>query len=501
MIKKELRTIDLIKSALLANLVKINRLILPCASLSLHLKFCSLFMLRSMEDRRTCLIVSNIGKSKHLGSKYRHRKDSLLRKSKQKFSSCAKISKGGTSIIPGLASEKAGLDHSELSKSKQKPSLREDAYNTIETRESTGKLLRRDRNRTENRKKRKSRVKSKSKSRKRLHNDYTQISSELHDYRSTSMTSGKKYKRGEKHQGSSKYSNMESTTSIRVKHRYIGKDHLMNSHRSHSEDSGGKNKYEKARIKPNASDISKGSKLSRHNNDKRRKSNSRERSKRKKSESENQLIYTFRENNEEVDHEALNTIQHTSKGSNLQKIKEPPVIDKFSTITRNDKIFEKTLMTINNSKKSFYNTGKCIENISPSDLNILKGYKDKPHLNTLEHSGSKTRTNYHRQSSKENSARAGTERRDCGRNKSKRPHINPEDIGLEENTKGYLAYMELFKKYNKLKRLFKKKARNERMLQEKVSYLTDKNQAYSRKAKKLQDMLRKCECAREAEFS
>lgn len=318
----------------------------------------------------------------------------MLRKSGYKHPSCAKIIKNKFPI-----------------EIKDKRKDGEYAYNTIETGESTSKYLRRERNRTENRRRKKSRMKSKSKSRKRLNNDYTQISSELNDYRTYSKSSGKKYRKESKNHGSKlpRYSNMDSTTSIRVKHRYINNEHKKDSYRSRSEGSQRKTKEERAKLKQSTQEISKSgksSKISRHHQ-RRKRSSSRDCSKAKNADPENQLIYTFRENNDETEEDVFESIDppekvevNNTKFLQTQKPLISPKNSKFSTITRNDKIFEKTLISINSSKKNFHNTGKCIENLGPSDLNIIKGYKEKLQLNTIQHSGSQTRTNYYQRQGK-----------------------------------------------------------------------------------------------------
>ena len=93
-------------------------------------------------------------------------------------------------------------------------------------------------------------------------------------------------------------------------------------------------------------------------------------------EEENQLIYTFRENNE--DEEVEDYIFENTEGSLKGKLQDPNTIsadikeksikmnkkdlfpehDMFSTITRNNKNFEQTLLSLNKEKKEFYNTGK-----------------------------------------------------------------------------------------------------------------------------------------------
>lgn len=49
-----------------------------------------------------------------------------------------------------------------------------------------------------------------------------------------------------------------------------------------------------------------------------------------------------------------------------------------------------------------------------------------------------------------------TERRDGVRAKSKPKTVHPEEIGMQEESEGFLAYSDLFKKYTKLKRHFRK---------------------------------------------
>lgn len=71
------------------------------------------------------------------------------------------------------------------------------------------------------------------------------------------------------------------------------------------------------------------------------------------------------------------------------------------------------------------------------------------------------------------------------RSKSRRPQLKARELGMEDNSLGFKNYTELFKKYQKLKRIFKKKARNEKILQEKVDYLLEQNKLYEQKIKKM----------------
>ena len=197
--------------------------------------------------------------------------------------------------------------------------------------------------------------------------------------------------------------------------------------------------------------------------------------------SENQLIYTFRENSkrssnwedprdqveasQRQNHPHIQTIDTDFKEKSVKMNKKDlfPENEKFSTITRNNKALEKALLSVNTSKKDFYNTGKWIENFKPSDLNILKGYmnsEDIGNWSTIEYNNPtlNNRDNFHKEDYKDKGKRVWTERRDGHRNKSKKHHlpVKAEEIGLEENTKGFNSYMELYKKYAKLKKIARK---------------------------------------------
>ena len=123
---------------------------------------------------------------------------------------------------------------------------------------------------------------------------------------------------------------------------------------------------------------------------------------------------------------------------------------KFSTFTRNNEAFSQTLLSL---KNEFLNTGKCIENMNASDLNIMKSFtqnrKKSKHELDLKPDSSK-----HRSISTKRVSR--TERRDGIRGKSKPKTILPEEIGMQEESEGFLAYSDLFKKYTKLKRHYRK---------------------------------------------
>lgn len=87
-------------------------------------------------------------------------------------------------------------------------------------------------------------------------------------------------------------------------------------------------------------------------------------------EPDSQLIYTFRENNEGGDDilegslnsniHISNTIEADIKEKSIKMNKRDlfPENEMLNTITRNNKHFEQTLLSVKGSKKEFYNTGK-----------------------------------------------------------------------------------------------------------------------------------------------
>ena len=189
------------------------------------------------------------------------------------------------------------------------------------------------------------------------------------------------------------------------------------------------------------------------------------------------LIYTFRENNDGTDEDILDKINKidTSFRSNYYKsqtidtdIKEKsikmskkdlyPDNDKFSTITRNNETFSQTLLSLKRGKNDFSNTGKYNENMNASDFNIMKSFQrtgDKTQLSDFELQKSSCK---HRSISTKRVSR--TERRDGSRRKSKKSHqVLPEEVGMEEDSKAFGMYNDLHKKYNKLKRHYRKEKR------------------------------------------
>lgn len=186
------------------------------------------------------------------------------------------------------------------------------------------------------------------------------------------------------------------------------------------------------------------------------------------------LIYTFRENNEGTDDDILDkmdasfrsnyyksqTIDPDIKEKSIKMNKKDlfPENEKFNTITRNNETFSQTLLSLKRGKNDFSNTGKYNENMNGSDFNIMKSFQrtvDKTQLSDFELQKSSCK---HRSISTKRVSR--TERRDGVRGKSKKSQpILAEEVGMEEDSKAFIMYNDLHKKYNKLKRHYRKEKR------------------------------------------
>jgi hypothetical protein len=251
-------------------------------------------------------------------------------------------------------------------------------------------------------------------------------------------------------------------------YKIIGNEEYEQTNRSRSEGSTRREKR-KNQIKVTSSEPN--TKMSIHNNNEARRKDIPE-SGRDKTEN---LIYTFRENNEgSIDDDILGKID-TSFRSNYYKsqtidtdIKEKSIKmskkdlfsenERFSTITRNNETFAQTLLSLKHGKNEFRNTGKHIENMNENDFNIMKSFQKTGEKTQLSDFELRKSSYKHRSISTKRVSR--TERRDGVRGKSKKSHpIVADEVGMEEDSKAFTMYIELHKKYNKLKRHYRKEKR------------------------------------------
>lgn len=225
-------------------------------------------------------------------------------------------------------------------------------------------------------------------------------------------------------------------------------------------------------------------------------------------DSNSQLIYTFRENGDSVENDndtferdvsfrsninCRNTIEYPSKENTVKMAKKDLYVDedRYNTITRNNEAFSQTLLSLKHGKKEFSNTGKYIENMTSSDLNIMKSsdkHDDNSYTSNLD---TKPKSSKYRSISNRRTSR--TDRRDVTKHKSKRlatiePRVNRVDAPQAQDEAH--AFEELQKKYNKLKRHYRKE---KRYYQGKVQSLYDQNKALTVKLKKLEEKVEKCE--------
>lgn len=152
-----------------------------------------------------------------------------------------------------------------------------------------------------------------------------------------------------------------------------------------------------------------------------------------------------------------------------------------STITHNDALSQ-TLLSLKKGKTEFSNTGKCIENMNSSDLNIMKSYTRNRRDNDI--SGIELGTSSCKYRSISTKRVSRTDRRDGAK---LRGHKNPaavaENLGLEQNTEGFNAFINLQKKYNRLKRHYRKERKFYRGKKFPLILSLDKNKEHVYKLK------------------
>ena len=178
-----------------------------------------------------------------------------------------------------------------------------------------------------------------------------------------------------------------------------------------------------------------------------------------------QLIYTFRDQNDSVENyeEDQDKNKESSTENNIynQKYAENTVkMDRsdllYNTIGKTGDSLSQTLLSLKSKNKEFYNTGKCIENMNSSDYNILKSNKndDENRYWSIERNSQSSK--YRSISTKRISK---TDRRDAARARNEKAvyakEIRDESIESTE-FQGFQALVDLQKKYNRLKRHYRK---------------------------------------------
>lgn len=287
-------------------------------------------------------------------------------------------------------------------------------------------------------------------------------------------------------------------TGIR-KENSIDKEELMHTNRSRSEGSTRREKEAK-RLTDVASDFISNKICIRENYDGRRKDFIVKAKLQDYKGGDNQMIYTFRENNEGTENgddildkidTSFRTNNHyhsTLDYSNREKVIKMNRSDlfqdssRYNTITRNNEAFAETLLSLKKGSKEFNNTEKYIENMNSSDLNIIKNFNrtnDTEQFSGMELNSSSTK---HRSISTKRVSR--TERRDGVKSKPRKTAtINAEDVGIDKDPQGIQTIAELQKKYAKLKRHYKKE---KKYYQTKLDNLSEQNKSYVYQITKLE---------------
>lgn len=229
---------------------------------------------------------------------------------------------------------------------------------------------------------------------------------------------------------------------------------------------------------------------------------------------DNQMIYTFRENNEGTENgdDVLDKIDGSFRSNNhyhstidyssrekMVKMNRSdlfPESNRYNTITRNNETFSQTLLSLKKGNREFNNTEKCIENMNSSDLNIIKNFNrtnDSEQFSGMEFNANSTK---HRSISTKRVSR--TERRDGVKSKPRKAAtINAEDVGMDKDSQGFQTIVELQKKYMKLKRHYKKEKKH---YQIKIDSLVEQNKSYVYQITKLEEKVAKCECTKNNKF-
>jgi hypothetical protein len=169
-------------------------------------------------------------------------------------------------------------------------------------------------------------------------------------------------------------------------HKIIGNEEHEQTNRSRSE---GSTRREKRKNQTKVASSAPNTKMSIHNNNEARRKDKPE-SSRDKPEN---LIYTFRENNEgSTDDDIPGKIDTSFRSNYYNKsqtintdIKEKSIKmskkdlfsenERFNTITRNNETFAQTLLSLKHGKNELMNTGKHSENINGNDFNIMKSFQ------------------------------------------------------------------------------------------------------------------------------
>lgn len=132
-----------------------------------------------------------------------------------------------------------------------------------------------------------------------------------------------------------------------------------------------------------------------------------------------------------------------------------PENDRFNTITRNDENFSQTLLSLKQAKIGFYNTGRWLENMNESDLNIMKSFTRHNDTGEFSTTEMKKPSNKHRSISTRRVSQ--TDRRDGTKSKPRKQiPLNAESFGVEKDSPCFQALLEVHKKYTKLKRHYRK---------------------------------------------
>lgn len=284
----------------------------------------------------------------------------------------------------------------------------------------------------------------------------------------------------------------------RIKNSSIDKDELAQTNRSRSEGST-RCEREPKRLKDTSSDITHNKITIRDNYETRRKDLIKNSKKRIiGTQNENQLIYTFRENSidntddcEKIASSVKSTHHYTRNGNPKEKAIKMSrkdlytEKDRFSTITRDNESFSQTLLSLKKANVDFHNTGKCIENMNSSDLNIMKSFTKGNDTGELSGAEINPPSSKHRSISTRRISR--TDRRDGVKSKKRKPpHLIAEELGIEKDSQGFQAFTELQKKYNKLKRHYRKERKYHT---HKIGNIIEQNKSLVHKVKRLESKL------------